>query len=640
MTNTNLTGIELYNAAKEAYYNGEPIMTDYEFDELERELGLENKSYVGTRHNPSYTIEHPFIMGSLSKIQIKEDANGDIDWPKYFEELANYINYTGQFSNSIALPIIVTPKYDGCSFEAVVNDNGEIDSISSRGDGEFGKDLSKHLIHLVSKSAKQIYEQIPTGLVLRGEVLVDRVTFGRKYQNFVNPRSFVSGILNRDYCDDADFKDMLNDLCVVIYDVRTKVDNNWLDIDWVWLNYETKPGYYELASLFPIDFEDLYKRFDDFRQNCEFALDGFVIKPQEAYRLNNTTEHRPKDCVAIKFVPMLEETVVEEIIWSTRKTNEMIPVVKVKPVIMDGKVVSKASGHNYGYLIDNKISVGTKIILSLAGDIIPFIYKVTDTSEFSELNMNLPTEEYPGQYRIDGCHLLKMLSSEELNHKKFINSCGALNIPGLGGANAEKIYLYLKDICKGDEFFGIPEKEVPNNILMITSLDVERALGGKTGASIAKELNKILVNITLKDIISSMCIDSCGPKVIEQIEKELLTNNGDFTHLNRDAYNWLFNAYSEEYQELTSILYHLNRTFDDFRQVFETKSENQMSQIPVILTGEPNNYASKGEFLKCNPQYRLTGSWKEVQIVFTNSLESNTGKMKKAREKNIEIKLY
>ena len=82
------------------------------------------------------------------------------------------------------------------------------------------------------------------------------------------------------------------------------------------------------------------------------------------------------------------------------------------------------------------------------------------------------------------------------------------------------------------------------------------------------------------------------------------------------------------------------RTFDDFKQVFESKSENRMSQIPVILTGEPTAYTSKGEFLKCNPQYRLTGSWKEVQIVFTNSLESNTGKMKKAREKNIEIRLY
>ena len=638
--NTNLIGIELYNAAKEAYYNGEPIMTDYEFDELEASLGLENKSYVGTRHNPSYTVEHPFIMGSLSKIQIKEDAKGNIDWPKYVGELVDYINYTGQFSNSVSLPIIVTPKYDGCSFEAVVNDAGEIVSISSRGDGEFGKDLSKHLIHLVSKSSKEIYEKIPTGLVLRGEVLVDRVTFGAKYQNFVNPRSFVSGVLNRDYSTDTEFQDMLSDLCVVIYDVRTKVDGNWLDIDWSWLKYETKPGYYEVLSMLPTDFEDVYKRFADFRQNCEFALDGFVIKPQEAYRINNTTENRPKDCVAIKFVPMLQETVVEDIIWSTRKTNEMIPVIKVKPVIMDGKVVERASGHNYGYLIDNKISKGTKVILSLAGDIIPFIYKVTDTSAFSELEMNLPNDGDNRNYQICGCHLLKMLSPEEFNHKKFINSCSALNIPGLGESNAEKIYLYLKDICKGDEFFEIPAKPIPNNILKITSLNVERALGGKTGASIAKELNKILVNITLKDIISSMCIESCGPKVIEQIEKELITNNGDFTHLNRDAYYWVFDVNSEEYQELTSILCQLNRTFDDFRQVFETKSENQMSQIPVILTGEPNNYTSKGEFLKCNPQYRLTGSWKEVQIVFTNDLESNTGKMKKAREKNIEIRLY
>ena len=58
-----MTKEQLYNNAKEAYYNGQPIMSDIEFDELESELGLENKGYVGTRHNPSYTIKHPFIMG-------------------------------------------------------------------------------------------------------------------------------------------------------------------------------------------------------------------------------------------------------------------------------------------------------------------------------------------------------------------------------------------------------------------------------------------------------------------------------------------------------------------------------------------------------------------------------------------------
>ena len=54
--------LELYNRAKEEYYKGTPIMGDFEFDKLEAELGLENKSYVGTKHNPSYTVQHPFTL--------------------------------------------------------------------------------------------------------------------------------------------------------------------------------------------------------------------------------------------------------------------------------------------------------------------------------------------------------------------------------------------------------------------------------------------------------------------------------------------------------------------------------------------------------------------------------------------------
>ena len=65
--------LTLYKYAKEKYYNGEPIMGDAEFDALEKELGLNNKGFIGTRHNPSYTEEHPFVMGSLSKVQIKEN---------------------------------------------------------------------------------------------------------------------------------------------------------------------------------------------------------------------------------------------------------------------------------------------------------------------------------------------------------------------------------------------------------------------------------------------------------------------------------------------------------------------------------------------------------------------------------------
>ena len=82
------------------------------------------------------------------------------------------------------------------------------------------------------------------------------------------------------------------------------------------------------------------------------------------------------------------------------------------------------------------------------------------------------------------------------------------------------------------------------------------------------------------------------------------------------------------------------QTFEDFKVTHEEAKKIATNQIPIIMTGEPNNYSTKAEFLKCHPEYRNTGSWKEVQIVFTNSLDSNTGKMKKAREKGIRIELY
>ena len=126
--------LELYYKAKEAYYNGQEIMTDFEFDTLEKELGLENKSEVGSK-NPSYTVKHPFVMGSISKVQIHKDKEGNIDWNKYFNEAKKYF---GDHS------VIITPKYDGCSFEVDIFDD-LIQSISSRGDGSWGKDILQHI---------------------------------------------------------------------------------------------------------------------------------------------------------------------------------------------------------------------------------------------------------------------------------------------------------------------------------------------------------------------------------------------------------------------------------------------------------------------------------------------------------------
>ena len=144
--------MELYNQAKEAYYNGEQIMSDLEFDELETELGLENQGYIGSK-SKHYTIHHPFIMGSISKVQVKFDENGEIDFNKYQQEIEKYLKKS-KFFNRFDWGFEVTPKMDGCSFECVINYDGELISVSTRGDGQFGKDIKNWFLPEWEKNYK------------------------------------------------------------------------------------------------------------------------------------------------------------------------------------------------------------------------------------------------------------------------------------------------------------------------------------------------------------------------------------------------------------------------------------------------------------------------------------------------------
>ena len=116
--------VNLYNRCKELYYIGdkESPLTDIEFDELEKELGLENKGYIGTHHQKSYTVKHPFIMGSLSKIQVKFDKDNTIHFEEYIPQIKSYLNKSYGV-NRDDWYFEITPKYDGCSFEAVIDKN-------------------------------------------------------------------------------------------------------------------------------------------------------------------------------------------------------------------------------------------------------------------------------------------------------------------------------------------------------------------------------------------------------------------------------------------------------------------------------------------------------------------------------------
>ncbi len=637
--------IKLLDMAKDAYYNtSAELLSDSEYDSLEKSIGYENKSYIGSKHNEAYTIKHPYIMGSLSKVQVHQGKDGSIDWDTYFSQLNSYIS-----KNDSNPTVIVTPKYDGCSFEVLVNINtNSIISISGRGDGEYGKDISRQLSDKFPQSfIDEVCHVARTGwntpefLTLRGEVLVSKTTFKEKYgDTFANPRAFVAGMLNReDECIPE-----YDDLDVVIYDIRVEENGNWKDVDWIYFADANKtsfstmfPSYYITTTIpYSSDLSSIYKEFDNFRQESVYAQDGIVFKPVEGIRINNTTERRPSDCVALKYTPMTEPTTVVDIEWKLGKTGEWIPTIVTETVKMDGKNINRASAFNYGYLIEKKISIGTKVVLSLAGDIIPFIYKVQDSVNYDQAKLGT---NFPSTASITGIHLMEGKLPPE---HSLLHSALRLNITGFGESNIKKFIEWKKKDCEGDDFFDIEEKPFPEHILLCSPIEIEKALGGKTGSSIAKAYEKILLNMSLKDIIVSCNFKLCGDKVAEQVAAMIIGLPFDFTSMADEGYRWASDENSPQWILLHKIFeyngWDPNRWDISEEEILSVKKEAE--KIPVILTGEPNDYASKAEFMKLHPEYRLTGSWKEVKIVFTNSLESNTGKMKRAKEKNIEIRLY
>lgn len=596
--------LELYNKATEAYYSGEEIIPDYEFDALEEELGLKNKN-LGSSHSNVYTITHPYIMGSLSKVQVHDN-----NFKKYFKEVRKYIN---KFHNNPE--VIITPKYDGCSFE-VVYSNYTIVKASTRGDGNMGKDITQLVQHLFTKKGIKWFDH--KSYTLRGELLIDKFLFAEKYvDTFKNPRSFVSGLVNADW--DESLLDKVYDLSPVIYETCYHHKGEWVEKDWQNFssvcNYLPKFSKYCKLNTYH-DLEEVYRVFLKYRdEECNFPLDGIVIKPSIEYRSKDRKEY-PDDCVAIKFKPMLQETTIIGIDWNLGKTGEWIPTIVTEPVIMDGKTISRASASNYGNLIKQGLYIGTKVVLSLAGDIIPYIYKVISINKGGGFG-NLPVGVQ------EGCHLMANLSQEEVTRLKFINSALTLNIPSIGPSVAEQIWDNLKP------------RHRRCNILTIKPHTIYKALGRGRTAEVARDSYKEVLNrISLSEVIQSCNFTSCGPKVANQIEKQLLGLPYNYSHLPSKAYSWVNDDNSLEKQELQSILSFMNKSINDFEI-----AQNECG-IPVILTGSPKQYRTKKEFLQSHPEYRETSSWSEVKIVFTDSLESTSSKMKKAREKGIDVKLY
>lgn len=387
--------------------------------------------------------------------------------------------------------------------------------------------------------------------------------------------------------------------------------------------------------------QELYNDFNKYRsEECEYALDGFVIKPILPVREQNTTQPRPSDCVAVKFVPEIQKTKVVDIIWNQGKSGEYTPVIVFEPVVLLDKTVTKCSGHNYGYLVDNQVGIGTEIEVSLAGDIIPFLYAIfgkstvdldkstnsavgdSDVATKSTLDLGqLPTDAV-----VEGCHLVGTLS----DRVQFIASTQTLKIPNISPIVAAVLYDTLQH-----------NFESLTNILRVRPEQIAQALKGKRGQKAAESFENYRRQITLVDVIKSLNFNKCGATCAKKCAQFIAEGHADFGGIASEGYNWVYNHQSPKWLEFNALVNVLTGLGISMTQLMSLNtSTNKTAQVPVMLTGSPSKYVSKKEFLEKNPQYIQTNSWSEAKVLFTGDLNSTSSKMLKANKLGLRIELY
>lgn len=631
--------LKLYNEAKEAYYNGVEIMSDQEFDKLEKELGLENKSYVGTHHQKSYTIEHPFLMGSLSKVQIVKDNNGIVEYDKFADSINSYLKKSRKYGEDIWY-CDITPKFDGCSFEVVIGWKGNLLSVSTRGDGKFGKDIKSWFEHewnkwvetgqieAYIKSLDEDQQMFLDRLVIRGECLIKKNIFDSKYsKDFTIPRSFVSGVINSDWENTPEQIERRQDLSWVCYDYREIYDNEVIvELDY-FEDINHLPGeipnqvYPNIKSIEGNTLKDIYDFFETVRKNCDYALDGFVIKPGERFRLQDNTRERQEDCVAVKFLPEIVEANIVDIEWNVGKTGEYFPTAILNEVILGGKKVNRVSLHNYDWLVKNQCGIGSKVDIVLSGDIIPNVLEVYGASS----TLNIPMDAYiDGNAELgENMHLIKMMSKKEIDHLKFMNSVNTLKIDGIG----EKVGEGLYNLIPADNIIKLMTDHELHLIKCI--------LGDcKSTMNIINALKERRSKLSLYDVVLSLCLPNCGEKNTEWFVKKISGLNPDSKGIP---------AVVKDMSEDKEIIRMIE---EDFMKPFDISYIDAIAvnedKIPIIMTGSPKacGFNTKADFLSKHPEYIETSKWNECQILFTDDLDSNSSKMQKAKKLGIEIKKY
>lgn len=364
-----------------------PEISDEAYDSLLRELVVLETQYSSLQRIDSPTQR----VGGTPLVEFKkvkhamrqwsyDDCFGSDGLKKWDEKVRRMIEKETTLVGE-KIEYCCELKIDGLKMILTYKD-GVFVQGATRGDGEIGEDVTHNL-----KTIKSIPMKLPKpiDITVVGECWfskeeLERVNKDRIKNNqppFANTRNVAAGSIRQ---LDPKITSSRN-LSSFIYDIDTistelpKTQSGELEL-LKQLTFKTNPYSATFNSLDGV--ETYYKKWSKLKDTLDYGLDGVVIKinSRKIQDALGYTGKSPRWGVAYKFPAEQVTTIVEDIVFQVGRTGVITPVAHLRPTVVAGSTVSRATLHNEDEIKRLDVRIGDTVILQKAGDVIPDIVQV------------------------------------------------------------------------------------------------------------------------------------------------------------------------------------------------------------------------------------------------------------------------
>ena len=380
-----------------------PVISDYEFDQLLKELRSIEETHLDWIAPDSPTqrigappaerfdkVSHPRRILSLANAFSEDDLRSWFDRIIKIDERVQKAQF------------VLEPKIDGLTV-VLHYKNGVLIQGTTRGNGEVGEDITQNIRTIQSVPLKIPVSdsslKIPETLVVRAEAFITmedfaslNMRFARQGQKtYQNPRNTAAGSLR--------LKDpavvAARPLRILAYAV---VAGNPKKTQWETLEYLRALG-------FPVsEISEQCDNYDEmlsctrgwaaYRDTIGYEIDGVVIKIDDLRMAEDlgSVGKDPRGAIALKFPAEEVTTQLLDIGVKVGRTGIITPYAMLKPVEIGGVVVRKATLHNFDFIVDKDIRIGDRVLIKRAGEVIPYIIgPITDVRTGEEKKYLPPT---------------------------------------------------------------------------------------------------------------------------------------------------------------------------------------------------------------------------------------------------------